>query len=99
MISPLGALPYGVALPVWLVAAYVLWLSVCGRLLPEGFWPIAAYPGALVAAWHAQNGFLTATLVIGAILALRKRPILAGILFGALIIKPHLAVLIPVALV
>jgi hypothetical protein len=68
-------------------------------MLPEGFWPIAVYPGALVAAWHAQNGFVTTSLFIGGVLALRKRPILAGVLFGALIIKPHLALLIPVALI
>ena len=99
VVSPLGLLPYGIALPVWVVTTYVLWLSVSRRILPEGFWPIAVYPGALVAAWHAQNGFVTASLFIGGVLALRKRPILAGVLFGALIIKPHLAVLIPVALI
>jgi hypothetical protein len=99
VVSPLGLLPYGIALPVWVAATYALWLSVSRRMLPEGFWPIAVYPGALVAAWHAQNGFITASLFIGGVLALRKRPILAGALFGALIIKPHLAVLIPVALI
>jgi hypothetical protein len=54
----------------------------------------------MVSAWHAQNGFVTGALFVGAVLALRsKRPLLAGALFGALVIKPHMAILVPVALV
>jgi hypothetical protein len=97
-ILPLGLLPYAVALPVFVLATYVVWLAAARRLLPGGLWPIAVFPGALVAAWHGQNGFLTGALFIGGVLALKSRPVLAGALLGALIIKPHLALLIPIAL-
>lgn len=99
VISPFGLLPYPLALAVWVAATYAVWLLVAKRLVPGGVWPIAVFPGAMVSAWHAQNGFVTASLFVGAVLALRsKRPVLAGVLFGALIIKPHLALLVPVAL-
>ena len=99
LIAPFAALPYALALPAWVAATYGVWLLVARRLAPGGFWPIAVFPGAVVCAWHAQNGFVTGALFVGAVLALRKQPILAGVLFGGLIIKPHLALLAPVALI
>jgi hypothetical protein len=100
VITPFALLPYPIALPVFVVATYAVWLLLSRRLLAGSFWPVAVYPGAVVSAWHAQNGFVTGALFVGAVLALRsKRPILAGALFGALIIKPHLAILVPVALI
>lgn len=97
-IAPLALVPYPAAWLAWVVATYLLWLLVARRLMPEGFWPIAAFPGAMIAAWHAQNGLVTSALFIGAALTLETRPRLAGALLGALIIKPHLAVLVPIAL-
>jgi hypothetical protein len=45
-----------------------------------------------------QNGFLTAALMCGGLLALERRPVLAGILIGALSFKPQFGVLIPFVL-
>jgi len=98
MIAPLSLLPYPAAWAAWVATTYALWLSAARRLIPAGIWPIAVFPGAMVAAWHAQNGLLTAALFIGASLSMEKRPRLAGALLGALVIKPHLALLVPVAL-
>jgi hypothetical protein len=97
-IWPLGLLDYPAAWAAWIAATYALWLAATRRLHPELSWPIAAYPGALVAAWHAQTGFLTSAIQAGAAGLLRKRPFVAGLLVGALVIKPHLALLFPVAL-
>lgn len=99
VVAPLGLLPYALAWPAWVAVTYAAWLLVARRIMPEGFWPIAVFPAALVAAWHGQNGFVTGALFIGAMLSLRaSRPWLAGLLIGALIIKPHLALLAPIAL-
>jgi alpha-1,2-mannosyltransferase len=49
--------------------------------------------------WCGQNGFWVAALLVGGLVALERRPILAGVLFGALSIKPQLGVLIPLMLV
>lgn len=99
VVAPLALVSYAVALPVWVVSTYAAWLAVARRLVPGGIWPIAVYPGAMIAAWHAQNGFITGALFVGAMLTLEKRPRLSGALLGALIIKPHLALLAPVALI
>lgn len=54
--------------------------------------------GALYSVWWTQNGFLTAALMTAGLVLLRTRPILAGVFFGLLTIKPQLGFLVPVAL-
>ena len=49
----------------------------------------------MIAASHAQNGFVTGALLIGGVALLNRRPATAGMLLGALVIKPHLALLVP----
>lgn len=97
-IWPLGFLDYPTAWIVWTIVTYLAWLVTTRRLYPRLAWPIAAYPGALVAAWHAQTGFVTSALQAGAAAWLREKPLRAGLCIGALIVKPQLAVLFPVAL-
>jgi len=97
-IWPLGLMEYPYAWLTWVAVTYVLWFLATRRLYPELSWPIAAFPGALVAAWHAQTGFLTSAIQALAAGALRHRPFRAGLCVGALIVKPHLAVLFPIAL-
>ncbi|WP_165312327.1 glycosyltransferase family 87 protein [Vibrio ziniensis] len=46
-----------------------------------------------------QNGLFTAALLISGLILLESKPRLSGILFGILTIKPHLGILIPVALI
>jgi alpha-1,2-mannosyltransferase len=98
---PLALLPYLASLAVWLGATlFAYWRVVRGFVGNElGALPIFAFPAVLVNAGHGQNGFLTTALLGGGILALKRRPILAGVLLGALIFKPHLGLMIPVALI
>ncbi|WP_408588167.1 glycosyltransferase family 87 protein [Novosphingobium sp.] len=93
--APLGLMPYAAAWIAWVVAGWALWFTVARRLLPDAGIAVLAFPGAYLAASHAQNGFVTGALLIGAALALRRSQALSGALFGALIIKPHLALLVP----
>lgn len=95
---PLGALPFPAAWAVWVAATYLIWLHVSRPQTPRLGWPLAAYPGALVAAVHAQTGFVTSALQASVARLIERRPIAAGLCLGALIIKPHLAVLFPFAL-
>jgi hypothetical protein len=46
----------------------------------------------------AQNGFLTAALLLLGLAYMRSRPMIAGIAFGCLTIKPQLGLLIPLLL-
>lgn len=61
-------------------------------------WALAAPPTFINAA-VAHTGFLVGGLFGGALAALRSSPVLAGVLFGLLAVKPQLGLLIPFALV
>lgn len=95
-ILPFGALPFGIALTVWAVLGTALAVLAIRPFSPS-IWPVLAFPPLLVNAAHGQNGALTAALFFGAALTFEKRPFLAGLLLGCFIIKPHLALLFPVA--
>lgn len=93
--APLGLLPFPLAWPLWVLTTYALWAFVSVRAFPR-LWPIVlAYPGALIGATHAQTGLLTGALLVFAATPLDRRPVAAGAAVGALIIKPHLALLLP----
>lgn len=93
--APLGLAPYPLAWPLWVIATYALWAIVTVRAFPR-LWPLAlAYPGALIGATHAQTGLLTGALLVLGATALDRRPLASGAAIGALVIKPHLAVLLP----
>lgn len=97
--APLGLMPYAVAWVVWALAGWALWFLIARRALPDagaaGTLAVLAFPGAYLAASHAQNGFITGAILIAAVLTLRRSQALSGALFGLLVIKPHLALLVP----
>lgn len=94
-VTPFGALPFPVAWLAWVGVTWGLWAWASIRAFPR-LWPIViAYPGALLAAGHAQTGLLTGALLVLAAHELGKRPAVSGAAIGALVIKPHLAVLAP----
>lgn len=99
---PLATIPYGLALGAWLLATGLPYLLVLRRLLPRldrlAFVAALAFPAIILNIGHGQNGFLSAALFGFGFLLLERRPVLAGVLLGALIFKPQLAVLIPFAL-
>jgi alpha-1,2-mannosyltransferase len=107
--TPLALMPYPLALAVWQISTFALYLSVIGavvrRMRQRGMvigsiWlPIAAgFPAVFVNLGHGQNGFLTAGLFGAALLALPTRPVISGVLFGLLAYKPQFALIVPIAL-
>ncbi len=101
IVLPLALLPYLWALAAWTLATLAAYLSVLRRLAPfkETLWLALAFPGTFVNLINGQNGFLSAALLGGGVAYLENRPMLAGCLFGLLVFKPHLGILIPLALV
>ncbi|MFP5330062.1 MAG: glycosyltransferase family 87 protein [Alphaproteobacteria bacterium] len=89
--------------PFWL--AYLAWILITAGLFLWASRPYLgprfafAHPAAIVNAVIGQNGFLTSGAFLFGLSALTSRPFLAGAIFGLLIIKPQLAVLVPVALI
>jgi alpha-1,2-mannosyltransferase len=100
-IWPLGLLPYLPAYAVWCALGLGLYLvaSRSGGISGKSMLFLAVAPGVAVNVFFGQNGFLTAALLIGGLANLDRRPILSGILFGILTIKPQFGLLLPVMLV
>lgn len=97
---PLAALPYLASLGAWLAATGALYWRMARAWLGEAFgaMPILAFPAVLSNVGHGQNGFLSAALFGAGALWLERRPIVAGLCLGALAYKPHLGIMIPIAL-
>jgi hypothetical protein len=100
-VAPLGFLPYPAALALFVLGTAALWAALVRCILPDRrAWIVAAAaPAGLINLIDGQNAFLTACLAGFALLWLERRPVAAGILIGLLAVKPHLAVLFPLALV
>lgn len=99
--APLALLPLYPSYAVWTFGTLGLLVLA---LRQAGFrWPACALacisPAALNNVAHGQNGALIAALLIGGLLAAQRRPVLAGLLFGLLTVKPQFGVLVPVCLV
>ncbi len=100
--APLARLPYLVAFLAFEGVTFAAWLVLGTRIAGGGALAaiaLAACPPAWWALGWGQNSFLSASLLAAGTLLLPRRPLLAGAAFGALCFKPHLAMLVPVALV
>ncbi len=99
VVAPLGLVPYPAALASFVVGTAALWAALVRRVLTDRAWIVAAAtPAGLINLIDGQNAFLTAALAGFALLWLDRRPVAAGVLIGLLAVKPHLAVLFPLAL-
>jgi alpha-1,2-mannosyltransferase len=100
--AALARLPYLAAFLAFEAATLALCLIVMREILAERDWsaviPVLAFPAVFWTLGLGQNSFLTAALFGAGTLWIDRRPILAGICFGALCYKPHFALLVPVAL-
>jgi len=100
---PLGLVPYLASVAIWLGATgYGCWRVVrvwLGGPLSQWAIHMLAFPGVLLTVGHGQNAFLITALFGAAILIWDRRPLLAGVCFGLLTLKPQLGLMIPLALV
>ncbi|MGH7060151.1 MAG: glycosyltransferase family 87 protein, partial [Stellaceae bacterium] len=101
--TALARLPYMVAFVIFEAATLLLYLLVARAILAERDWrifvPLLAFPPVLWTIGLGQNALLTAALFGAATLLIDRRPVVAGLLFGALCYKPHFGLLVPVALI
>jgi alpha-1,2-mannosyltransferase len=97
---PFGLLPY--------LPAFVAWcgLGLAGFVaaaragdVERRYLPFLAFaPAVVVNVFFGQNGFVTSGLLVFGLAILDRRPILAGVMFGILTIKPQLGLLLPLVL-
>jgi alpha-1,2-mannosyltransferase len=80
------------------MALYLLAASDWGRRR-ERLFMLAVAPAAWLNIFTGQNGFVTSALMIAGLAQLGRRPVVSGICFGLLTIKPQLGLLLPLMLV
>ncbi|MBV9734927.1 MAG: DUF2029 domain-containing protein [Acidisphaera sp.] len=100
--APLARLPYLPAFLLFAVGTLAAFVAVARRVIGREGWrdmlPLLAFPALPWTLGIGQNALLTASLFGFATLLVDRRPLLAGLCFGALCYKPHFGVLVPVAL-
>jgi hypothetical protein len=100
--AALAALPYLAAFLLFEIATLLLYLLVASHILGDRSATALVALGAVpIVFWNfglGQNGFLTAALFGAATLLIDRRPVAAGLLFGALCYKPQFALVVPLAL-
>ena len=104
LIAPLGALPYLAALALWQVAGVAAFTALTLVAMPKQdrralVLFILLSPIVLLVVTTGQSSFVLALLFVGGLRLLPRRPLLAGLLFGILTVKPQLGLLLPPALI
>ncbi|MBK0399594.1 DUF2029 domain-containing protein [Limibaculum sp. M0105] len=94
IVIPLGMMPMMVAKIVWCLVTCGLYLAVAWRILPgRGTLYAALAPSPVLFLFvSGQAGFLTAAIVGVGLLLWQRRPVIAGVAFGLMCIKPQLVV-------
>jgi hypothetical protein len=90
VLVPFSQLPFGAAFLAWVAATGAFYLAAVRRF---------DFPPIVATGLIGQVSFLTTGLFAFGFRLVRERPVLAGVLFGCLIIKPQIGALIPLALV
>lgn len=101
LLQPLSNFNYITSLVLWSIFG-VLCYVLSSMVLQRKFSNIALVliaPTTFLNISMGQNGLFTAALLISGLMLLDNKPRLSGILFGILTIKPHLGILIPIALI
>jgi hypothetical protein len=96
-----GLLPYPVALLAWLGLTGAAFVAAARPYLRDAglpAWLAAIAPATLLNVWAGHYGLLIGALWLGAFHLLPRRPVLAGVLIGLMLVKPHLALLAPLIL-
>jgi alpha-1,2-mannosyltransferase len=93
-----GALPYFVSLALWTGASLGLFYWAAKPWLErEGLNPLLSLvlPTTILCMWAGHYGLIFGALWLGAWHFMERRPAVSGVLTGLMIIKPHLAILMP----
>jgi hypothetical protein len=100
LVLPFSLVSYHAALFWWILTTLGGYLLIMRRLAPSGrfTWLALAFPSTLLNINYGQNGFLSVIFFGGGLVLLDRCPIAAGIFLGFMTYKPHLALLIPLAL-
>ena len=96
LIAPLALLPFAAAFAAWLAVTVALYARAAASQLPLRY--AFAHPAAHVNALIGQAAFVFCAIFMFGTAQLRRRPLLGGAILGLMMLKPQLALLLPVAL-
>jgi hypothetical protein len=100
IVAPLALFPYFVAFALWVLAPLAaLALAVrryAGHILASATFLV--FPGTVQSLLAGQNGVLSASILVGGLIHLERKPLLAGAILGLLSYKPHIAATVYAAL-
>ncbi|MCR6658384.1 MAG: DUF2029 domain-containing protein [Asticcacaulis sp.] len=102
--APLALLPYGASLSLWLAGTTAATVALARHWLRQqtplviGLIPLLAFPALWINIGNGQNAALTTALFLGGCLWLDRRPFVAGLILGLLVIKPQLGLALPFVL-
>ncbi|WP_260482884.1 glycosyltransferase family 87 protein [Sphingomicrobium flavum] len=97
-----GLLSYPVALALWLVASAAAFIAAARPWLADagiGKWAALFLPTTALCLWAGHYGLFFGALWLVAWRQIDRNPALSGIATGLMIIKPHLALLMPLLFV
>jgi hypothetical protein len=97
MVTPFSLLPYMWGFAAWVIVTGIIYFFAARRVMPAPF--VLAQPPALINGWIGQNAFVTSAIFVTGVSMLKSRPFAAGAVLGLLVIKPQLALLLPVAVI
>lgn len=99
--AALALVPYAASMLTWICATLSLLVAALARICTSrrDLLLMLATPPPWMNFYIGQNGALTSGLLGFGLVLLETRPILAGVAIGLLSFKPHLGLLIPIALI
>lgn len=97
LIAPFRLLPFSLSFAAWLLFSVAIYLACTRHVAPVEY--RLAHPQALVNALSGQNGFLTTALFAAGMNVIDRRPFAGGMILGLFIMKPQLALMLPVAVI
>lgn len=100
LVLPLSWISYKPAYASFMLLSIMLYYWTVRTLAPPKIssFAILAFPGVTVNVIFGQNAMITASLAMLALHFLPRRPALAGVFIGMLAMKPHMAIMFPLAL-
>lgn len=99
LLAPFGLLPYAAAMATWTALTFAGYIASVRHLFPASGWIAVAYPPLLANTFLGQNAFLTAGIFMLGLYLLPRKPFVAGLVFGCLVIKPQLGLLLPMSFI
>lgn len=98
-ILPFGMLPYAISHAVWVGTTLSAFVAAVHKLVPNAGLLAIAFPPVIICGIGGQNSFLLAAMFMLGMALIQSRPFVAGVILGLMVFKPHLGVLLPLALI